>query len=177
LTVTVCPATVSVPFRAAPGFAATLNRTDPLPLPLAPEVMVSHDGALLAAVQAQVAGPVTVTVWLVAPPAGGVNVNGLTVRLHSNPAWLTVTVCPFCPPIINVPLRDDDPVLVVKLNPTAAFPEPFAPEVTVIHGAKLSAAQLQDDPLVTFTVRLPAAALTSNEVGVAVTEHAGGAAA
>ena len=83
---TVWPATVSVPFRAVPVFAATLNRTVPLPLSLGAVVMVSHDGALLVAVHAHPIGPVTVTAWLVAPPAAIENVNGLTLRLHSTPA-------------------------------------------------------------------------------------------
>jgi hypothetical protein len=43
---------VSVPLRAAPVFAATLNATDPSPLPLVPDVMVIH-ASLLVAVQAQ----------------------------------------------------------------------------------------------------------------------------
>jgi hypothetical protein len=49
LTVNVSPAIVSVPLRAAPVLAVTLNSTDPLPLPLAPDVMLIHV-ALVAAV-------------------------------------------------------------------------------------------------------------------------------
>jgi hypothetical protein len=49
LTVKVSPAMVSVPLRAAPVLAATLNPTVPLPFPLAPEVMLIQD-TLLAAV-------------------------------------------------------------------------------------------------------------------------------
>jgi hypothetical protein len=41
-----------VPLRAAPVFAAAVNVTTPLPLPLAPAVTVIQD-ALLAAVQPQ----------------------------------------------------------------------------------------------------------------------------
>ena len=71
----VCPATVSVPLRCVvPVLAAALNPTVPLPLPLAPLVTVSHDVALLTAVQAQPVAAVTLvdpvpppaaTVWLV----------------------------------------------------------------------------------------------------------------
>jgi len=46
--VKVCPATVSVPLRALPVLAAMLKPTDPFPVPLAPEVIVSHDALLLA---------------------------------------------------------------------------------------------------------------------------------
>ena len=56
----VWPPIVSVPVRAAPVFAATLNSTDPLPLPFAPEVMVIHE-ALLDAVHPQPLLAVTVT--------------------------------------------------------------------------------------------------------------------
>jgi len=52
---------VSVPVRAAPVFAVALKPTAPLPLPLAPDVMLIHE-ALLDAVHAQ---------WLaVATPTG-----------------------------------------------------------------------------------------------------------
>jgi hypothetical protein len=43
---------VSVPVRAAPVFAVMLNPTVPLPLPLAPDVMLIHD-VLLVAVHVQ----------------------------------------------------------------------------------------------------------------------------
>jgi hypothetical protein len=46
--VNVRPATVRVPVLAAPVFAATLNATLPLPVPLAPEVMVIHEALLVA---------------------------------------------------------------------------------------------------------------------------------
>ena len=51
-TVNVAPAIVSVPVRAAPVLAATSKLTDPFPLPLTPDVTVSH-GTLLPAVQVQ----------------------------------------------------------------------------------------------------------------------------
>jgi hypothetical protein len=48
LTVKGRPATVIVPLRAPPVLTATLNATDPLPVPLAPDVTVIHDAPLLA---------------------------------------------------------------------------------------------------------------------------------
>jgi hypothetical protein len=47
-----------VPDLAVPVFAAALNATEPLPLPLAPDVTVIHDAPLLA-VQAQPVAEVT----------------------------------------------------------------------------------------------------------------------
>jgi hypothetical protein len=52
LTVTVCPATVSVPLRGAPVFAEALKATVPSPDPFAPDVIDNHV-ALLPEVQAQ----------------------------------------------------------------------------------------------------------------------------
>jgi hypothetical protein len=46
--VTVCPATVSVPERAPPVFAATATANDADPVPAVIEVMVNHDAPLLA---------------------------------------------------------------------------------------------------------------------------------
>ena len=75
VTVKVWPATVSVAVRdAVVVFAAALNVTGPVPLPLVPAVTVTH-AAVLAAVHAHPVGAVTVTepeppaavnAWLVA---------------------------------------------------------------------------------------------------------------
>ena len=61
VTENVWPAIVSEPLRCvAFGFAAALNATVPVPLPLAPLVTVSHDVLLLTPVHAQPANVVTV---------------------------------------------------------------------------------------------------------------------
>jgi len=60
------PAIVSVPVRAAPAFDATLNATDPMPLPDAPLVSVIQ-ASFAVAVHAQPAPAVTPT--LPVPPA------------------------------------------------------------------------------------------------------------
>ena len=62
-TVNVYPAICNVPVRSAwlPGFFDTLNATEPLPVPLPPEVIVIHD-ALLLAVHAQPLPADTLTV-------------------------------------------------------------------------------------------------------------------
>jgi hypothetical protein len=60
VTVNAWPAMVRVPVRELVfGFAAALNATVPLPLPLAPLVTVSHDVSLLTPVHAHPAGAVT----------------------------------------------------------------------------------------------------------------------
>jgi hypothetical protein len=77
--VTVWPATVNVPIRVAPVFAAAVNATDPLPERLDPEVIVNHV-ELVAAVQEH-------PVWVVTeicgpgPPAAATDgVSGVTVN-------------------------------------------------------------------------------------------------
>lgn len=65
------PAIVIVPVRAAPVFAAAVKVTDPLPLPEAPLVMLSHD-ALLEAVQAHPAGAVT-PMAMPSPPVAAID--------------------------------------------------------------------------------------------------------
>ena len=61
VTLNVWPAMVRVPERAPPVLAATLNVTEPFPLPLAPAVTVTHPASLLA-VQAQPVPAETATV-------------------------------------------------------------------------------------------------------------------
>ena len=102
VTENVWPAIVSEPLRAVPfGFAAALNATVPVPLPLAPLVTVSHDVLLLTPVHAQPASVVTVAEPV--PPATATDwLVGLIEYVHAAPAWVTVSVCP---PIVSVPLR------------------------------------------------------------------------
>jgi hypothetical protein len=70
-------ATVNVPERAAAVFAAALIDTVPLPFPLAPAVIDSHD-TLLVAVHVQPAAAVTVTGPVAPPPATTDRVVGFT---------------------------------------------------------------------------------------------------
>jgi len=65
LTVNVCPAMVSVPDRAGPVVAATVNCTSPLPLPFVLPLIVIQDSPLFAV---QVHPSPAVTVTLPPPP-------------------------------------------------------------------------------------------------------------
>ena len=102
VTENVCPPIVSEPLRCvAFGFAAALNATVPVPLPLAPLVTVSHDVLLLTPVHAQPAKVVTVVEPV--PPAAATDwLVGLIAYVHAAPACVTVSVCP---PIVSEPLR------------------------------------------------------------------------
>jgi hypothetical protein len=61
-------AIVTVPVRAAPVFAVRLRATDPLPVPVAPEVTVIH-AALLVAVHEHPSPVITLTVpWAASGP-------------------------------------------------------------------------------------------------------------
>ena len=66
---------VNVPVRWPPVFAATVNVTEPLPLPLEP-VVTMIQLALLTAVQAQPDGAVTATGPPVPPEASNVWLAG-----------------------------------------------------------------------------------------------------
>jgi hypothetical protein len=77
LNVTVFPATVKVPVRAAPVFAATTKLTPPMPEPLAPLVIVTQ-ATLLTAVHEQLV-PLETESALVVPVVGTVKLVGVTV--------------------------------------------------------------------------------------------------
>ena len=81
MTVTVWPATVSVPVRAVPVvLAATLNVTEPMPDPLAPAVTVIQD-VVVVAVQEQDVPEVTLSVRLLAS-ASTAKLVGVTVPVQ-----------------------------------------------------------------------------------------------
>jgi hypothetical protein len=80
--VSVGSAIVSVPVRTPPGFAATSNATVPLPLPLAPDVIVSQE-ALLVAVQVHPLIVVTSTLCSVCTPAPTCRDVGLITDEHA----------------------------------------------------------------------------------------------
>ncbi len=88
--------TVSVPERAAgEGFGSAVNCNVPLPVPLAPLVMLSHVVALLTAVHAQPLGAVMAT-DRAPPPAGTSSEELATVTVQGGgagtPACVTVNV-------------------------------------------------------------------------------------
>jgi len=100
VTVNVDPAIVSVPVRAPPVFAATVNVTVPLPVPLAPLAIVIQL-ALLLAVHVQPDCVVTVTGPPVPPSVGNAWLVGLMVYVHPEFCEI-VTVFPAT---VSVPLR------------------------------------------------------------------------
>jgi hypothetical protein len=75
-TVNVWRAIVSVPVRGVVPLSVAVNSTEPLPVPLAPDVIVSH-GTLLVAVHGQRSVAVTVTGPPGPPPAASVRLVGL----------------------------------------------------------------------------------------------------
>ena len=84
---------MSVPFRATPVLAATVNVAVPGPLALAGEVRVIHE-ALLSAVHEQPAAVVTVMLVPLPPPAPIDWLPGEieNEQLGGAAAWLTVNV-------------------------------------------------------------------------------------
>jgi hypothetical protein len=74
--------------------------TDPLPLPVAPALIVIQD-ALSVAVHAQLVAAVTVTVFVLAAEPTLADA-GAIVGAQGAPAWVTVKVLP---PMVSVPVR------------------------------------------------------------------------
>jgi hypothetical protein len=136
LTVKVCPPMVSVPLRGVVDvFAVALKPTLPGPLPLAPDVTVSHPVLLLVAVQLQPAWVVTPT--LPVPPGSATDCDvEASEYVQAAAAWLTVNVLP---PIVSVPLRGEVTVLASTVNDAVPLAVPLAPAVTVIQLALLTA--------------------------------------
>jgi hypothetical protein len=142
-TVNVWPAIVSVPERAVPVFAAAEKVVVPLPVPLAPPVIVSHE-TLLTAVHEQPAAVVTAT-GAPAPPLTGIDwlvELRLAVQLA---AWFAVNVWPA---IISVPERAV-PELGAAEKMVVPLPVPLAPPVIVSHETLLTAVHEQPAALVT----------------------------
>ncbi len=160
-TVNVEPAIVSVAdLGDVVVLAATLKPTDPLPLPLAPLVIVTHDTGL-EAVHAQPAATVTVTVP--DPPLDATDwLVGEIVGVHVDAGCVTVNVLP---PMVSVPVRAVDPPLAAALNVTVPAPEPDAPPVTVSHASLLIAAHAHDAEVVTVIEPVPPVAATDCDVG------------
>jgi hypothetical protein len=125
-------------------------------VPVEPESIVIH-AALLAAVHAQPAGEVTLTVPFVRV-SGAETLVGEIVVVHETPCWVTVTVCPA---IVSVPVRDALPVFAAIDNVTVPLPAPVVPPVTVIHGSALTA--VHRHPATDVTEMLPVDAADATE--------------
>ena len=112
-TVNVCPAIVSVPVRDVEfGFAAALNATEPLPVPLAPLVTVSHDVLLLTPVHAQPAGAVTLVEPAPPPePTDWLVDDKEYVHPEVGASWMTAKTCV---PMLTAPTLEP-PVLGATL--------------------------------------------------------------
>jgi uncharacterized membrane protein len=147
----VCPATVMVPVRAGPVLAATEKLTVPLPVPVAPAVMVIQ-ASLLVAVQAQPAAAVTLVEP--APPAAAmVWLAGLMENVQPDPCETEKV----CPATVIVPVRAG-PVLAAAEKLTVPSPLPLAPAVMVIQASLLVAVQVQPAAAVTLVEPAPPAA-------------------
>jgi hypothetical protein len=161
VTVKVWPPIVSVPLRGVVvEFAVTLKVTEPLPVPVAPALMVIQP-ALLAAVQPQPADAVTATVPL---PALAVMFAdaGEIVGTHGIPAWFTVNVEPA---IVTVPVLPVVALLAATVKVADPGPELEAPVLTVIHEALLTAVHRQPAATLTVVLAEPPPAAIDCDVG------------
>lgn len=165
ITVTVIPAMVSVALRAvADVFAAIERVTVPVPVPLAPSVMVIQL-TVLVVVQAHVledALTVNLTPSLLALTEIGEGTSNEQEDVLLAPACVTVTDFPA---MVSVALRAVVAVFAASARATEPVPAPLAPAVTVIQLGALVVVQVQvlaDG--VTFTLLLVAPAPTETLV-------------
>jgi len=102
--------------RGVDEFAATMNATAPLPVPVAPPVTVSQP-ALLDAVQVQCGALETVTFGPAPPAVDAVNVVGEIAKTQASGVGVATAACVtlnVCPAIVSVPVRAG-PVLAATL--------------------------------------------------------------
>jgi hypothetical protein len=131
--------------------AATVNATDPLPLPLGGDVIVIH-GAWLVAVHAQPA--FVVTAVLPEPPAAGIETDvgrSEMTQSEATPSWTTAMSTP---PTVIVPARWAPP-FCATVTPSVAAPEPEAGAVRTIQPALVEAVHAHPPGVVTVIVAAP----------------------
>jgi len=146
--------TVPVRGRMLGLTSGTEIRTVPLPVPLAPLVIVIQASEVVA-VQGQL-WP-AVTLMLKFPPCRS---NECDVELMENVHAVACVTVNVLPAIVSVPVRTK-PELTAAENVTVPFPLPLAPAVIVSHVALLAAVHAQPAPAVTATgAPLPAPAPT-----------------
>jgi hypothetical protein len=149
VTVTAVFAIVIVPlFGVVEVFAATERLTVPEPVPEATSDPTQE--AALLTVHAHPAGAVTPT-GLVPPDAGNATLVPESEYVHGTPASVTVTGL-FA--IVSVPVCETEDVFGAIVALIVPEPVPLA-TLSVIHGTRLEAVQLHDDPVVTAMATVP----------------------
>jgi hypothetical protein len=155
-----------VALRTSPVLTATLTAMVPSPVPLAPDVIDSHDAVLVAdqahsSIVATVIGPAT-------PPLDPTETEVGLIKYEQDAefrAWVIVTVCPAT---VSVPVRDP-PSLDATLIVTVPEPVPLVRPVSEIHDVLLLADHAHPEGAVTDVDNpLVAAAETENVRGETV---------
>jgi hypothetical protein len=143
-------------------FAAAVKPTEPLPEPLAPEVIVSQP-ALLVAVHPQPLAADTLTEPL--PPPAGTFWPGEDNEYEHPVPCCTVNVWP---PAVIAPLRDG-PLFEATVKRTVPLPLPLPPDEIVIHGT--ADAAVHSHPPADCTLNVPCPPLSSTFALVAESEN------
>ena len=165
-----------MPLRASAVFAAIDSATAPLPVPLAPLLIITHP-ALLAAVHPHVDADAVTATDALPPPAATLWLDGEIENVHGGgggggaPACVTVTPTPA---MVSEPLRSP-PLFAAAVNAVDPAPVPDAPPVMVIHGAPLDAVHVQvDDEGEIAKLPLPPPVATACVEGDTLNVHGGG---
>jgi hypothetical protein len=159
VTVTVCPAIVTVPVRGDwTVFAGIVSVSAPLPEPPAPDSAIQDDE--LDADQVHPVRVVTVTSCVPAMyPRNGA--AGDTEKVHGAPACVMVTLRPAT---TTVPVREVRFGFSSMSSVSAPLPDALGIE-TVIHGTAADADQTQPGAVVTATTCEPSVSATLADVG------------
>jgi len=139
----------------APPLAATEKEIEPLPVPVAPAVIVIHE-TVLAATQTHAVWVMTDTLP-VSPLLGTERLLGESVNVQEVlPGWLTPnvnTAAAVVPVIVMLPDCGSGEGLAATVNDTDPAPLPVAPDVMLTQLSLLTADHEQ--PAAVVTVRLP----------------------
>jgi hypothetical protein len=159
VTVTACPATVTVPVREVVDvLAATVNVTAPFPEPLTGDTVIQL--APEFAFHPQPDGFATVIVN-VPPPLPGVSPVGDTEYVQAAGACVTVTVFPA---IVTVPVRDVVAVFAPTVIVVVPEPVPLVGDI-MIQLAPVEADHAHPEPAVTLITQLPPPLVIDTLVG------------
>jgi len=158
VTVTVCPAIVSVPMRSNPVFGCRATLTAPL-LEFVADDVTAMKLLLLEAVHVHAGCVVTIN------EAGPPPAPTVPFVVDSEYVQLCCVTVNICPPIETVPVRARPVALAATLKFTALDPEPVPVELSVMNGALLTAVHEQDDGAFTVVLAIVAASPTVSVAG------------
>src|SRR5215475_11479138 len=156
---------------AVSGFEAAEKDTVPLPLPLAPDVIVIHELFVTAPHEHDAAAE---TEKLPVPPDAGTDLFVGVMDVTQDEVGPACSIVTTSPAMVSVALRGAAPFLLER-TPKLTVPLPLPPAVNrLINGAVLLTVHAQPAGAGTLTEPDPPATPNDNEVGAIEKVHGGG---